>query len=470
MQKRTSGRRCSLGCLPVAAIMAWWGAVAAAPAPASRTQLLAQDNLVAWLVAPPYDSKQRSAEARAALLQRLAFRRYVYIAGDEAQENAKAYDAEIDALQARGIELFAWRVDYDADDPKLTAVLEAVARHHIRPQLWVTGAQLKGAKPPPGLEKLSPFQATVAMTQVWRRDLAAMPQTDRIEREATRIYALRERAARFGLKVALYNHNGWFGMEPNQLEILRRLRDKGVTDVGLVYNFSHARDDLHDDTVGFARLWGEIKPYVVAVNVTGMGSEKRFLYPSQGNSELTMLRTIQQSGWHGPIGVVGEQGGDAEVTLGNCLVGLKWLAAELRSPGSSGGKPFPDVSDPSWARTLTSAMVVKREDNQPIQYPWGRLTWFVSKERGNSDTMTIGEADIKPGLSTGRHYHPNCDEVLHVLQGEILQSVGDQSLRLKQGDTVSIPAGVVHGTQNVGGTDAILMLSYSSADRRVVGE
>jgi len=33
-----------------------------------------------------------------------------------------------------------------------------------------------------------------------------------------------------------------------QVAIIERLKTLGVTDVGIVYNFSHARDELHDDT------------------------------------------------------------------------------------------------------------------------------------------------------------------------------------------------------------------------------
>ena len=39
------------------------------------------------------------------------------------------------------------------------------------------------------------------------------------------------------------------------------------------------------------------------------------------------------SGWRGPIGLIAEKGGDAEVTLKNYLNGLDWLAAEFEATG-----------------------------------------------------------------------------------------------------------------------------------------
>jgi mannose-6-phosphate isomerase-like protein (cupin superfamily) len=121
-------------------------------------------------------------------------------------------------------------------------------------------------------------------------------------------------------------------------------------------------------------------------------------------------------------------------------------------------------------KTITTAIVTPARSNKVIEYPWGRLTWYVSRELRNSDTMTTGEAVIKPHQQNPRHFHPNCDEVLHVLKGRIIQTMGDESLEMNEGDTVNIPAGVHHSAKNIGREDAILSLSYSSADRVVVGE
>jgi quercetin dioxygenase-like cupin family protein/type 1 glutamine amidotransferase len=122
------------------------------------------------------------------------------------------------------------------------------------------------------------------------------------------------------------------------------------------------------------------------------------------------------------------------------------------------------------ARTIDHAVVIRGADAQVIQYPWGHLTWYVSRALKNSDTMTVGEAVIKPGQENPRHFHPNCDEVLHVLKGHIINTMGDESVEMNPGDTVNIPAGIHHNAKNIGTEDAVLAISYSSADRQVVGE
>lgn len=121
-------------------------------------------------------------------------------------------------------------------------------------------------------------------------------------------------------------------------------------------------------------------------------------------------------------------------------------------------------------KTVTAAIVTRPAQNKVIGYPWGRLTWYVSRELGNSDTMTVGLAEIKPGQQNPRHLHPNCDEVLHVLRGHILHSMGDTAVEMRAGDTVSIPTGVKHNAKNIGTEDAVLTISFSSADRQVIGE
>jgi quercetin dioxygenase-like cupin family protein len=119
---------------------------------------------------------------------------------------------------------------------------------------------------------------------------------------------------------------------------------------------------------------------------------------------------------------------------------------------------------------VTSAIVARAASHQVLPQPWGTLTWYVSGELKNSDTMTVGRALVRPGQQNPRHYHPNCDEVLVVLQGHIRHSMNDVTVEMRAGDVVSIPKGVMHSARNIGREDAILMVSFSSADRVAVGE
>lgn len=120
--------------------------------------------------------------------------------------------------------------------------------------------------------------------------------------------------------------------------------------------------------------------------------------------------------------------------------------------------------------TSKTAGVSRSTDHEVEETSWGRLVWMVAGRLGNSTTMTVGKCYIDPGQANPRHHHPNCDEVLHVLQGSIEHSAGDEVVAMEEGDTISIPSGVVHNARNVGDDQVVLMVSFSSAERQVVGE
>jgi sugar phosphate isomerase/epimerase len=290
--------------------------------PSPEGSLWAHDNLVAWCVVP-FDAAKRGPEARARMLSGLGFRAFAY---DWREKDVPTFDDEIDSLQRHGIQLFAWWYPFDADQPLAKETLEVLRRHRVQPQLWVALAPIGEPRTAEGLPK-TPEE-----------------QERRLADAARRIEALVRLAQPYGCPVELYNHNGWFGLVENEEAVIERLERTGVHGVGMVYNFSHARDGLHDDSRDFAAVWSRIRTHVVAVNVTGMHWEGQHVYPSQGDSELAMMRVIESSGWRGKVGLIAEKGGDAEVTLRDYITGLDWLAAELRQPGSGGPPPFPVVA------------------------------------------------------------------------------------------------------------------------------
>lgn len=345
---------------PIAACLLAFCFVVVPDATSAQSRIWGHDNLFAWTVAP-FDANDRTPEQRVQLLAALGFKSYAY---SWRERHVPTFDAELAALKRRGIRLLGWNMlVYEVGDPPAIAALEAIKRHRMHPRLWVMQSfpEMRGRVGtltdflPKGFNLPTTKQARDALSEAERAQLrearknfllADFPKTpeeqqERVKREAQRIQAIVKVAAEYGCGVALYNHNGWFGMVENQLAIIERLHQLGVGDVGMVYNFSHARDEVHDDTRDFPALWKKIQGHVVAVNVTGMKWDGQLIYPSQGDSELEMMRTIESSGWRGPVGLIAEKGGDAQVTLQNYIRGLDWLAAELAEPGSGGPRPFP---------------------------------------------------------------------------------------------------------------------------------
>ncbi len=122
------------------------------------------------------------------------------------------------------------------------------------------------------------------------------------------------------------------------------------------------------------------------------------------------------------------------------------------------------------ASAETRRVVLPRSEALVEPQSWGKLEWFASRALGNSTSMTVGVATIGVGKSNPLHRHPNCDEVLHVIQGHIMHRVGDKEYEMQAGDTVTIPEGTLHNARNIGTQDAVLLISFSSPDRISIGE
>ncbi len=110
-------------------------------------------------------------------------------------------------------------------------------------------------------------------------------------------------------------------------------------------------------------------------------------------------------------------------------------------------------------------------NTETVEADWGSLTWNASGQLGNAAQLTVGQCRLKPGQANPRHCHPNCEEVLVVVEGRITHTVADEAEAvLEAGDTVSIPAGVFHQARNVGEGEAVLYIAFSSAHREVQSE
>ncbi|HVK01940.1 MAG TPA: cupin domain-containing protein [Armatimonadaceae bacterium] len=106
-------------------------------------------------------------------------------------------------------------------------------------------------------------------------------------------------------------------------------------------------------------------------------------------------------------------------------------------------------------------------DSTHADQDWGVLTWFASAALGNSDTMTVGRCVIKPGCGNPLHHHPNCAEVLVLVQGRIAHTVeGGAEVEMGPGDTLTVPARVPHRARNIGSEDAVMFIAFDSAHRQ----
>ena len=166
-------------------------------------------------------------------------------------------------------------------------------------------------------------------------------QRRRVEAASSKLRPLAEEAAKIGCTLALYNHGGWFGEPENQVAIIESLKKQGVENVGMVYNLHHG----HDQTGRLAETLKTAMPYLKAVNLNGMDPDpnpgaRKILPLGQGSLDLALLKTIRDSGYKGPIGILGHTNDDAEERLRDNLDGLDWLVPQLDGK-AAGPKPKP---------------------------------------------------------------------------------------------------------------------------------
>ena len=117
-------------------------------------------------------------------------------------------------------------------------------------------------------------------------------------------------------------------------------------------------------------------------------------------------------------------------------------------------------------------IIVTRAGQVPKeQYGQAHIEWLASKAASGARELMFGLTSIDVGGSSPMHRHPNCEEVLHMLEGEIEQVVeGGHRFRMSAGDTITIPRNIKHRAINVGQKPALMVVVFSSAERQTIIE
>ncbi|MDB6069992.1 MAG: Xylose isomerase-like barrel [Verrucomicrobiales bacterium] len=263
--------------------------------------IFARENLAAWCIVP-FDAKHRGPEERAAMLEKLGLTKFIY---DYRAEHIPQWDAELEALKKHHISLTGWWFPTTLND-EAKQTLTLFRRHGVSPQLWVMGDG-------------GPVEV---------KDEA--DRLTRIKNEATRLQPIAEAAAAQGCKVGLYNHGSWFGEPENAMAIVDELRQRGVKNVGLVYNLHHGHSHLDR----LEKLLPRMVPYLLCFNLNGMDpvgepTGRKILPLGAGSADVKVLRLLRASNYQGMVGILNHTDEDAEGRLQDNLDGLAWLLPQL---------------------------------------------------------------------------------------------------------------------------------------------
>ncbi|MCA9083330.1 MAG: hypothetical protein KDA81_04700 [Planctomycetaceae bacterium] len=308
---------------------------------------LRPENLVAWCIVP-FDSEQRSPQARAEMLNRLGLRRCAY---DWRQQHVDEFEEEILQYRKHQIEFFAFWSEHPT-------AFELFQKHRITPQIWRMLGDIKG----------DTFD-------------------QKVETAVASLKEIVERTASMGCRLGLYNHGGWAGEPESLVAICKRLHEAGHRHVGIVYNWHHGHDHIND----WPEVLEQMKPWLLCLNLNGMntGARPKILPLGQGEHDLKMLKATVASGYSGPIGILNHTDHDAELRLQDNMEGLTWLLRQL-----DGSPPGPV---PAWrtAESTTALASPSHSNDSAVSgtFP-GQL--FENRPEIRKPTITVdGAAELR---------------------------------------------------------------------------
>ena len=131
-----------------------------------------------------------------------------------------------------------------------------------------------------------------------------------------------------------------------------------------------------------------------------------------------------------------------------------------------------------WTRPLSKTRVmanpsslrgqfVSFRDAEVENVPPGKVHhWYCKPGRMPDTNLLLVRAQLEPGAAHRFHYHPNLEEILFILSGKAEQWVERENRIIGPGDSVHLPAGIIHGTYNVGAEplDFLAILAPAKSD------
>jgi sugar phosphate isomerase/epimerase len=188
-------------------------------------------NLAAWCIVP-FDAKKRGPEERAAMLEKMGVKKFVY---DYRAEHIPQWDDELTALKKHHIELMGWWFPGAIND-EAKKTLDLFKRYNVHPQLWISGGG----------------------GGIGVKDEA--DQKNRIEKEIARFKPICEAAAPLSCQVGIYNHGGWGGEPENMIAVCAGLKAQGIQNIGIVYNLHHGHGHLDQNSAAHAAVSALLQP------------------------------------------------------------------------------------------------------------------------------------------------------------------------------------------------------------------
>jgi quercetin dioxygenase-like cupin family protein len=94
--------------------------------------------------------------------------------------------------------------------------------------------------------------------------------------------------------------------------------------------------------------------------------------------------------------------------------------------------------------------IVKFAEAEVERLPGKTHFWHCKPGMVADTNLMFVRAQLPPGEAHRFHFHPKMEEILYILSGTAEQWIEKEKRVMKAGDAIYLPAGMVHGTYNIG--------------------
>jgi quercetin dioxygenase-like cupin family protein len=81
-----------------------------------------------------------------------------------------------------------------------------------------------------------------------------------------------------------------------------------------------------------------------------------------------------------------------------------------------------------------------------VDLDWGQMGWCSRPSDTGLKNLVVIEVNFTEGGGHAFHKHPQQEEVIYCIEGEVEQWLGEEKQMLKPGDSVILPADMVHAS------------------------
>ncbi len=114
------------------------------------------------------------------------------------------------------------------------------------------------------------------------------------------------------------------------------------------------------------------------------------------------------------------------------------------------------------------ARIIRPDEARDLGLPGRVSKEIVSGATGGSDAITLRlvEIPVEQAGDPARqpHFHPDCEECIHVLSGQGVFCTSEAEQPLGAGDTILVPPRERHYTRNTGDEPLVLLCFFPVAD------